>query len=144
MSIIQTSHNRLPVFLSGDTNCVTQTLTNIQNSVGTLSPNNIVNIVANISTQDSLLNAQNITCTDCIKEAYNIINTDFPLGSDAQSELQQQCGASFVDGQTPSSITQTASTASAQGQNAAVILKALSDAGLYAFFAVGGVFALAA
>ncbi|ESK97039.1 hypothetical protein Moror_6396 [Moniliophthora roreri MCA 2997] len=128
----------------GNTNCVTQTLTNIQNTVGTLSPNNIVDIVANNSTQASLLNAQNITCTNCIKAAYNTINTDFPLGSDAQSELQQQCGASFTDGQNPSGISQTANTASAQGENAAVILKALSDAGLYAFFAVSGVFALAA
>lgn len=130
----------------GNTNCVTQTLTNIQDVVGPLSPNNIVQIAADASSQASLLNQSNISCTNCIKAAYNVINEDFPglINDEAKSQVQQECGASFTDGQNPSGISQTASTAAAQGENAAVFLKAMADTGLYALFALGGVFTLAA
>ncbi|KAJ3514330.1 hypothetical protein NLJ89_g2433 [Agrocybe chaxingu] len=92
----------------GDTNCITQTLTNIEGTVGTLSLNNILQIVAN--PPDNL--PTNISCTNCVKEAYNVIRTDVPsIVSDADPALQSQCGASFTDGTTPSGITQSASTA---------------------------------
>ncbi|KAK7053407.1 hypothetical protein VNI00_004033 [Paramarasmius palmivorus] len=117
----------------GNTNCVTQTLTNIQDVVGPLSPNNIVQIAAD-ALQSSFL------------AAYNVINEDFPalINDEAKSQVQQECGASFTDGQNPSGISQTASSAAAQGENAAVFLKAMADTGLYALFALGGVFTLAA
>ncbi|KJA28996.1 hypothetical protein HYPSUDRAFT_33480 [Hypholoma sublateritium FD-334 SS-4] len=94
----------------GSTNCVTETLTNIQNSVGTLTLTSIAQIVANPPSTIPT----NVTCTDCIKAAYNIINDSIPgVVSDAAPSLQSQCGTSFTDGTTPSDIVESASTASA-------------------------------
>ncbi|KAF8893984.1 hypothetical protein BD779DRAFT_1467564 [Infundibulicybe gibba] len=100
-----------------NTNCITQTLTNVQSIVGTLSVTNIVGVVAKFG-QVQL--PANVTCTDCMKAAYNIIKTDVPdLVSDAASAVQSQCGASFVDGNTPANIGQAAAapatTSSASG-----------------------------
>jgi len=94
----------------GDTNCITKTLTNIQNMIGTLSLSSLTS--GAIGFKDDL--PANLTCTNCVKAAYNVIKTDVPaVVSDADSSLQEQCGASFTDGQTPSGITQSASNLNA-------------------------------
>jgi len=100
-----------------NTNCITQTLTNVQSVVGTLSVTNIVGIVGKL---DQVQIPTNVTCTDCMKAAYNIIKTDVPdLASDIAPAAQSQCGAAFVDGNTPTNIAQAAAasaiTSSASG-----------------------------
>ncbi|KAJ7594410.1 hypothetical protein C8J56DRAFT_436732 [Mycena floridula] len=98
------------------TNCITQTLQNIQTAVGgTLSVNKIVSLAAN-STSVNI--PSNVTCTNCVKQAYNVVQASFPslIGGET-STLQTQCGASFTDGQQPAGITQTASTATAAKNN---------------------------
>ncbi|TFK44825.1 hypothetical protein BDQ12DRAFT_661487 [Crucibulum laeve] len=94
----------------GDTNCITQTLTNIEQATGTLSISNIFSIIANPPANIP----SNISCTNCVKAAYNIIRKDFSsLVSDSDSTLQQQCGSSFTDGATPSGIVESAATSGA-------------------------------
>ena len=113
--------------LSTTTNtlCVTETLTNLQSAVGTLSVENALNVVAKLSSLTSL--PQNVVCTNCIKESYNILSRELPSTvSDAAAPLQSQCGASFIgmdciphrngakfdsvlsDGRVPLDIAQTA------------------------------------
>ena len=116
-----------------NTLCVTETLTNVQDMLGTLSLNNLDNIVAEIASLDSF--PASVTCTDCIKESYNLINTAFPdQSTNLTTALETQCGTTFVgqlsplfwalppdtaisddifpDGQMPSDITETAKPAS--------------------------------
>ncbi|KAF8897059.1 hypothetical protein CPB84DRAFT_1781457 [Gymnopilus junonius] len=100
----------------GNTNCVTQTLTNIQNVVGPLTLNNIVQIASNATTTTL---PSNVTCTNCVKAAYNIINSAIPsLTSDSAPAVQSECGASFTDGTTPSGIAESASTSSTTANQA--------------------------
>ncbi|TDL13223.1 hypothetical protein BD410DRAFT_810742, partial [Rickenella mellea] len=52
-----------------------------------------------------------VACTNCIKAVYNILKQDEPsLGTSTQvnAAFSTTCGASFLDGQTPSSIVQLA------------------------------------
>ncbi|KAF9024844.1 hypothetical protein BDZ89DRAFT_954353, partial [Hymenopellis radicata] len=90
----------------GDTYCVTETLNNLQTSLGTtLSLSNIVSLFGSDDTQIP----SNITCSDCSKAAYSIVKADYPaLVSDDESDVQAECGASFTDGSSPSGISQTA------------------------------------
>ncbi|KAJ6625512.1 hypothetical protein B0H10DRAFT_2001654 [Mycena sp. CBHHK59/15] len=91
------------------TNCVTQTLTNIQNILGTLSLNNIGTIITTALSTTTI--PSNVTCTDCTKEAYNILNKNFPsLVSSEASAVQSECGSSFTDGATPANIVESATT----------------------------------
>ncbi|KAJ7901963.1 hypothetical protein B0H14DRAFT_1263393 [Mycena olivaceomarginata] len=92
-----------------NTNCITQTLTNIQSILGTLSISNIGTIIANAVTTTNL--PSNVTCSNCVKEAYNVLNTDFPsTASSLTSDLNTQCGANFTDGSTPTGIVESAKT----------------------------------
>jgi hypothetical protein len=102
----------------GDTNCITQTLTNIQDTVGTLTLANVAQLVVSPPTLPA-----NITCTNCIKAAYSVIHTDAPtLVADVAPALQSQCGADFTDGTTPTGIVQSANTAAASANaNAAAL-----------------------
>jgi len=95
----------------GNTNCITQTLTNIQNVLGPLN----MSSVASYTTGTGLSNfTANITCTDCIKAIYNEVNKTIPSSfTVAAPALQSQCGASFIDGATPSGIVESATTATA-------------------------------
>jgi len=94
---------------STKTLCVTETLTNIQSVLGTLSISNLENVVANALALTSF--PTNVTCTDCIKQAYNIFVKDFPSEvSGLAGPLQSQCGASFTDGNTPGDVSDIAST----------------------------------
>ncbi|KAF7321655.1 hypothetical protein MKEN_00686700 [Mycena kentingensis (nom. inval.)] len=92
----------------GDTNCIVQLLTNIQNTYGQLSVNGLDSTLAAVEKTTSL--PTNITCTDCIKETYNLITETFPsTGSTLKSQLDQ-CGSDFTDGSSPSNIVETAAT----------------------------------
>jgi len=96
----------------GSTNCITETLTNIQNALGApLSLNTVISFVSDPTTM--LLTNKTLTCTDCVKAAYNVLKSDVPsIVSDTDPALSTQCGASFIDGQTPSEISQSASQSS--------------------------------
>src|ERR1700733_6513822 len=86
---------------STKTLCVTETLTNIQSILGTLSISNIENVVANAMALTSF--PTNVTCTDCVKQAYNIFEKDFPSEvSDITGPLQSLCGSSFTGQWLPS------------------------------------------
>jgi hypothetical protein len=116
--------------------CVTELLTNIQSSVGTLSITNIVQIIPNIAS-GSVTIPKNVTCSDCVKQAYNIVNKDFPgsIPPQAASGLSSACGSSFTDGATPSEISESASTASAGS--------ASTKSGAMSLFSVNSVIAAA-
>ncbi|KAF8806451.1 hypothetical protein BYT27DRAFT_7102184 [Phlegmacium glaucopus] len=103
----------------GSTNCITQTLTNIQNLVGQLN----LTTVSSLATGSSLADIPtNITCTNCIKAIYNDINKAFPsAATTAVPALQSQCGASFTDGATPSGIVESANTAAAASSSSAAL-----------------------
>jgi hypothetical protein len=76
--------------------CVTELLTDIQDSVGTLSVGNIVQIVTNLVSGGSNI-PQNVTCSDCVKESLNIINKDYPgLIPNSTSSLSSTCGSNFT------------------------------------------------
>lgn len=81
---------------SGNTNCITQTLKNLETVVGPLSINNIIQVVSKGFDFQTI--PKNFTCTNCVKEAYNILKQDFGTLSDAQDAqgVQQQCGADFT------------------------------------------------
>ncbi|KAJ8456885.1 hypothetical protein ONZ45_g18539 [Pleurotus djamor] len=109
------SANTQQTFPSSNTFCVTELLTEVQNTYGPLTINNLPNLLASISPTQL---PTNITCSSCSKEAYNIIKQDFPVvQSDSDPMAQAECGASFIDGTTPEGITQTASNVSAGSNN---------------------------
>ncbi|KAF9497638.1 hypothetical protein BDN71DRAFT_555856 [Pleurotus eryngii] len=65
----------------------------------------------------------NVTCSNCEKEAFNIITRDYarpPITTDLNAAFADQCGAAFVDGYTPSGISQSASTTGSGANNGAV------------------------
>ncbi|KAJ7076371.1 hypothetical protein B0H15DRAFT_599593 [Mycena belliarum] len=99
------------------TNCITQTLTNLQAILGTLSINNIGGVLSKALTTTSV--PANVTCTNCNKQAFNVLNQAFPgtLTSES-SALQSQCGASFTDGNTPAGIVQSAKTTTTKPSSA--------------------------
>ncbi|KAJ7680451.1 hypothetical protein DFH06DRAFT_1163081 [Mycena polygramma] len=101
------------------TNCITQTLTNIQSMLGTLSIGNIGGVIGNAITSNASLPA-NISCSNCVKEAYNVLNGDFPsTAASLSSDLNSECGSSFTDGTTPTGIVETATTSGAAKDNSA-------------------------
>jgi hypothetical protein len=122
----------------GSTNCITQTLTNIEAVVGPLTITNIISLAAN---PPSTL-PTNITCSNCIKAAYNIIAKNIPsIVTDAAPALQSQCGASFTDGTTPSGISESATNAvlaSTSAKAAAAGSVAMLSQGLVAGLAASG------
>ncbi|KAJ2916754.1 hypothetical protein MD484_g3672, partial [Candolleomyces efflorescens] len=117
----------------GSTNCITQTLQNIEGVVGTLSLTNIVQLAVNPPTTLLAQNLTNITCTNCVKEIYNVLVEDIPASSSSlKSTFDEQCGATFTDGSTPSGITQSASqtTGSQTTNNDSGALSSFSTAGI--------------
>lgn len=83
---------------SGNTNCVTETLTNLQDAVGSnLTLTNIAGLVASGNDTNDTSIPSSVTCSNCTKAAYNTVNTDFPGLLDSEnSTLQDQCGSSFT------------------------------------------------
>jgi len=98
--------------------CITELLTDIQNSVGTLSISNIITIIPNIVSGSSTI-PKNVTCNDCTKQAYNVVNKNFPglISSSDATGLSTACGASFTDGASPSEISEIASTSTGTGSS---------------------------
>ncbi|KAJ7497419.1 hypothetical protein FB451DRAFT_1076101 [Mycena latifolia] len=99
------------------TNCITQTLTNIQTILGTLSLTNVGDVITNAFSTTEI--PSNVTCSNCVKAAYNVLNDTFPdaVSSEA-SALQSECGSSFTDGSTPAGIAESA-TKTGTGSNSA-------------------------
>lgn len=122
---------------NSSTLCVTETLTNIQSSTGTLSKNALTTLISQ-AMQGQLPNVpSSALCTDCTKEAFNIIKDDYPslVNSNVDNAVSTECGAAFVDGTTPTSIsesanTATASPAGASGSGAAAISGGFIGVGL--------------
>ncbi|CAL1707910.1 unnamed protein product [Somion occarium] len=100
---------------SNNTLCVTETLNNVQSSVGTLSKTELQSLVSQISGGQLPDIPSSTLCTDCTKEGFNIVKTDFPslVTSNIEGVVTNECSADFVDGSTPSNIEQTANTATA-------------------------------
>jgi len=101
--------------------CVTQTLTTIQSNTGTLTIDKLLQVVPAIATgQTSSLNGTNL-CTPCVKQIYNVAKGDFPAifgqGTTIASDVQADCGASFVDGASDPNIVETASNSTATSGN---------------------------
>jgi len=94
----------------GNTNCITETLDNLQTATGqniTLS-----NFISVLSLDGSL--PSNVTCTACAQAAYDILAQQQPsLASSVQSTFQSKCGADFTNGTHPTGVVESASTASA-------------------------------
>ncbi|KAF6760293.1 hypothetical protein DFP72DRAFT_1042840 [Ephemerocybe angulata] len=101
----------------GNTNCVVQTLNNIETSIsGTLTLQNVVSLLTN---PESIL-TPNITCTACLKAAYSVIVEDVPSVAESFGPtVQSHCNADFIDGTTPNTISQSAvnKTATAGSSN---------------------------
>jgi len=110
------------------TNCIVELLTDIQNAAGaTLSISEIISLVMNPTPQDV---PTNVTCSDCSKAMYNVVNQNFPaLLNDSTASVQATCGANFTDGQTPSSIVQTASSTGSSNNNKSGALPLSSSSG---------------
>ncbi|KAG6333690.1 hypothetical protein ID866_5397 [Astraeus odoratus] len=90
--------------------CVTEDLYAIQNATTTLTLSNLVGVVGQL-TSGSTSVPQNVTCGDCSKAAYTIASQDYPaLLANSTSSVSAYCGSSFVDGQMPSDIEETASS----------------------------------
>ncbi|KAF9012438.1 hypothetical protein BDQ17DRAFT_702637 [Cyathus striatus] len=92
--------------------CATQTLENLENVIGSLGSDDLslVNLLGNIQKVTSS-NVTNLACTNCTKEAMNIVTQDFPdivSQSNIVQPVQNICGASFTDGNSPDGITETA------------------------------------
>ncbi|KAJ7072215.1 hypothetical protein C8F01DRAFT_1243288 [Mycena amicta] len=98
------------------TNCLVQTLNNIQSTYGQLSISSFQSTLSNIEATTSL--PTNITCTTCLKQALNLIDENFPsTGATLKSDVEQ-CGSNFTDGASPTNIVETAASTSA-GSNSA-------------------------
>ncbi|KAI0695974.1 hypothetical protein C8T65DRAFT_583856 [Cerioporus squamosus] len=117
-SIVQTAYPTVrQVLCLADTNnsntlCVTEALNSIEPYTGQLSVSNIESIATTIMSGGAIPNVpSNVTCTDCVKGAYSIVAQNFGdlIPSSVSSDLSSTCGASFVDGSQPSTVTQLAS-----------------------------------
>ncbi|KAJ7594409.1 hypothetical protein C8J56DRAFT_854591 [Mycena floridula] len=89
--------------------CVTSTLNNVESVIGQVDIKDLsfLNIVTDF--KNLLANGKTLACSDCLKEAFVLTQESFPsLLSDVSTEAQDVCGASFIDGSSPSGISQTA------------------------------------
>lgn len=123
---------------SSDTFCITETLRAVENFVVPVTINNVP--VLNDLWQRGRIPA-NVTCSNCEKETFNIITRDYPrppITTDLNAAFADQCGAAFVgmlihlsldfsvltwdvpDGNTPSGISQSASTTGSGANNGAL------------------------
>ncbi|KAF9066149.1 hypothetical protein BDP27DRAFT_1050422 [Rhodocollybia butyracea] len=93
--------------------CAVQALNNLSSVVGQLNVSDITFLNLFTDAQALFANGvQNIACSDCMKESFSIAKTNFPsIVSDAEPEAQALCGASFLDGNLPSTVSQTANEA---------------------------------
>ncbi|TFK44824.1 hypothetical protein BDQ12DRAFT_717973 [Crucibulum laeve] len=104
---------------AADKLCVTQTLNSLESVIGklTLDDLSFFDLVGDIQ---KLLSSDlpNLACTSCTKEAFTIVQQAFPdIVSEITQPVQNVCGASFVDGASSNSVSETA----AQGQFAVAV-----------------------
>jgi len=93
--------------------CAVETLNNLESVVGQLNITdlNVLNLVSDAATLFSN-GVQSLACTDCMKESFFIAQSNFPsIVSQAEPEAQALCGASFLDGNLPSTVSQSANDA---------------------------------
>jgi len=85
--------------------CITQTLYNIQNVTGILSPNNLQNVTDDLASGVTTI-PNSVICSDCVKEAFNIVEQGLPdfLDPNTSSDLSTTCGPAFIDGNVPPTI----------------------------------------
>jgi len=89
--------------------CVVETLNNLESVVGqvNITDLNVLNLFSVFAN-----NVESVACTDCMKESFSIAKSNFPsLVSQAEPDAQALCGASFVDGSLPTTVSQTANDA---------------------------------
>jgi len=100
--------------------CITQTLSNVETVTGTLTLTKIAQLVPAIATgQNSSLQGVNL-CTPCVKQIYNVAKNGFPTvfgTGNIASNVQANCGASFVDGASDPNIVETASNGTTSSSN---------------------------
>ncbi|THH07016.1 hypothetical protein EW145_g3666 [Phellinidium pouzarii] len=136
---------------SNNTLCVTDLLTDLQNEDGTLSLNTIFATLPQLVVGGASDVPSYIKCSDCVKQAYNVLKTNDPSiasQSNVTSALTSQCGASFLDGTTPSDVAEgtgaaapTASSASAASSAGVFVSReALAGVALSSLAAVFSVF----
>jgi len=97
--------------------CVTETLTNLQDIVGTLSFSDLNVATAFSDFQKVLVGAKNLACTGCTKAAFRLASQLSLVTSAPQAEQQAAlqidaiCGANFIENSTSDSgdnVSQTA------------------------------------
>lgn len=106
---------------TNNTLCATTLLDELQQATGSLSLNNITSL-PQIVMGSSLGLPSYITCSDCVKEAYNVLKQQVPevaSSTEVSNAFQSQCGASFVDGTSPSQIAEGTGTAAPSSNTAA-------------------------
>jgi len=97
---------------SANQNCITQTLTNIEKTTGPLTLSKIFTGLANPFSIAPGGIPKEVICSNCVKAAYNIVAHD--LGPAVNSSAASaECGPSFVDGQNPPGISQSAALGAA-------------------------------
>jgi hypothetical protein len=99
----------------GSTNCITQTLDNIQAAYGSINVTDVLSLIG-LAGEVNTSSLSNITCTNCNKAIYNELNQTSALNSFATGlgpTLESECGPSFIDGATPSGIIESASNSTA-------------------------------
>ena len=99
--VITISYSQISRSTSANQLCVTEVLTGIQDTIGTLSIDNLISLVPKLLSGSGSLDStvpKNVTCSSCAKQAYNTLNSAFPnlVTSDDKSAIQSECGASFT------------------------------------------------
>ena len=92
----------------GQTNCVTQTLKNMESAWGTMTLNdkNIGDIANGI--KKGL--PSSVLCTDCMKGMFTLVEQDIPgtFSDSSKAYATKTCGDSFTDGGLPPNLFQSA------------------------------------
>ncbi|KAI0661199.1 hypothetical protein C8Q70DRAFT_1043833 [Cubamyces menziesii] len=126
---------------NNNTLCITETLNNLEPYTGSLTASNIDKLVTGIVGGGSIPNLpSNVTCTDCTKAAYNILQMNFGDLVDGYSgSISSTCGASFIDGASPATVSEVADNQVQQSTTTAN-----AAAGSFAPIALSPIFGVAA
>lgn len=98
---------------TSNTLCITESLNSVQAANGPFTAATFTQLLQQLSGASMPNLPSSATCTDCSKQIFITLEQEFPgvMGSDAESSLNQMCGANFTDGQSPSDVRQTANGA---------------------------------
>ncbi|KDE08909.1 hypothetical protein MVLG_01004 [Microbotryum lychnidis-dioicae p1A1 Lamole] len=99
---------------SNSTLCLTQLLTEIQAVSGNLTITEVLSLTSNLTSIESLPTAE--ACSDCNKALFTtlepvITNASGTASSELKAGLSSKCGATFVNGMMPSSVSTTTGNA---------------------------------